>query len=118
MSIANFSASFSTLEPPVTYPEDLCTNITYNIVIAYDSEVGSTTEGANLMINPSYADYENLISGAPSGDGFVYGTDVAVNSARAEIEQNAISFGPYFDGGISNLIVGTTFADVYYLPNP
>ncbi len=36
LSIANFSVSFSNLQPPVTYPEDLLPNVIYNVVIAYD----------------------------------------------------------------------------------
>jgi hypothetical protein len=118
LSIANFSVSFSNLQQPVTFPEDLVTGVTYNVVIAYDTSVGSTTEGANLMINPSETDYENLISGDPQGDGFVYGTDIAVNSARSDIEITSISFSPYIDAGISNLIVGTDFPDVYAQPDP
>ena len=116
LSIANFSVSFSNLQQPVTYPEDLSTNVTYNIVIAYDSAVGSVTEGANLLINPSQADYDNLINGFPEGYGFVYGTDIAINAARANIENTALTFSPYISAGISNVIVGTTFADVYTQP--
>ena len=118
LSIANFSVSFSNLQQPVTFPEDLFTNVTYNVVIAYDTAVGSTTEGANLMIDPSSADYNNLIDGLGEGNGFVYGTDIPVNATRGNIEATAIGFSPYVDGGISNVIVGTTFTDVYSLPNP
>ena len=118
LSIANFSVSFSNLQQPVTYPEDLTTNVVYNIVIAYDTQVGSPTEGANLLIDPSYLDYDNLIDGEGEGNGFVYGTDIAINAARAEIEATAIGFESYIDAGISNVIVGTTFADVYVPANP
>ena len=118
LSIANFSVSFSNLQKPVTFPQDLCTNVTYNVVIAYDTAVGSTTEGANLMIDPSDQDYENLIAGEGEGSGFVYGTDIAINSTRSDIEITSIGFSPYVDGGISNVIVGTTFADVHTLTNP
>src|SRR5262249_31904632 len=65
LSIANFSVSFSNLQQPITYPEDLATGVTYNVVIAYDTQKGSPTEGANLMIDPSYDDYNNLIDGFP-----------------------------------------------------
>src|SRR5579883_234291 len=44
LSIANFSVSFSNLQPPVTFPQDLAPNVTYTVVIAYDTEVGSVTE--------------------------------------------------------------------------
>lgn len=118
LSIANFSVSFSNLQPPVTFPEDLATNVTYTIVIAYDSAVGSTTEGANLMIDPSSADYGSLIGGGPEDDGFVYGTDTAVNSARANVEISAIDFSPYINAGISNLIIATAFSDVYTNAEP
>ncbi len=117
LAIANFSVSFSNLQPPVIFPEDLSPGVTYNIVIAYDSQVGSVTEGANLMIDPSLADYANLENGDPENSGFVYGLDTAVNSAVANIEATAIGFSPYIDAGISNLIVGTTFQDVYYTPD-
>jgi hypothetical protein len=112
LSIANFSVSFSNLDPPVTYPEDLATNVTYEIVIAYDTAQDSTA-GANLMIDPSSTDYNNLIGGDPEDYGFVYGTDVAVNTNVSNIEITSIGFGPYVNGGISNVIVGTTFSDVY-----
>jgi len=118
LSIANFSVSFSNLQPPVTYPEDLCTNVTYNVLIAYDTSVGSPTEGANLMINPSLQDYYNLIDGLGEGNGFVYGTDIAVNAARADIEATAIGFSPYIDAGISNVVVGNDFTNVYTPANP
>jgi len=118
LSIANFSVSFSNLQQPVTYPEDLVTNVVYNIVIAYDTQIGSTTEGANLLIDPSFLDYDNLIAGEGEGNGFVYGTDTAINTARAQIEASAIGFGPFIDAGISNVIVGTDFADVYSQASP
>ena len=118
LSIANFSVSFSNLQPPVTFPEDLVTNVTYEIVIAYDTQVGSTTEGANLMIDPSYTDYDNLIGGDGEGFGFVYGTDIAVNTNVSDIDVTAIGFTPFVDAGLSNVIVGTAFSNVYTLPNP
>ena len=117
LSIANFSVSFSNLDPPVTYPEDLATNVTYEIVIAYDTAVGSTTEGANLLIDPSSTDYNNLIGGDGEGFGFVYGTDVAVNTNQSNIEITSIGFGPFINSGISNVIEGTTFSDVYNTNN-
>jgi len=116
LSIANFSVSFSNLQPPVTYPEDLATNVPYEVVIAYDTAPFSVTAGATLMINPSLTDYANLIAGDGEGSGFVYGTDVAINTNRSDIEITSIGFSPFIDGGISNLVAGTTFADVYTLP--
>ena len=113
LSIANFSVSFSNIQQPVTFPQDLCTNVVYNVVIAYDTTFGSPTEGANLMINPSANDYNNLISGYPQGSGFVYGTDIAVDTNQANIKVTAIDFQPYITAGISNVVIGTTFADVY-----
>jgi hypothetical protein len=113
LSIANFSVSFSNLEPPVTYPLDLATNVTYTIVIAFDTSQVSTTSGANLMIDPSATDYDNLIGGDGEDNGFVYGTDVAVNSAQANIEITSIGFSPYINAGFSNVIIGTAFTDVY-----
>ena len=84
----------------------------------YDTAVGSPTEGANLMINPSYSDYQNLMNGDPEGSGFVYGTDIPINATRGDIEVTSIGLSPYVDGAISNVLVGTTFADVYTAPNP
>ena len=118
LAIANFSVSFSNLQRPVIFPEDLAVGVTYNIVIAYDTTVGSTTEGANLLIDPSDTDYNNLINGGSEGEGFVYGIDAAINSARANVEIAEIGFSPYIDAGISNVIVGTTYADVYAVTNP
>ena len=65
------------------------------------------------MINPSGVDYNNLIGGAGEGSGFVYGTDIAINATRGDIEITRIGFSPYIDAGISNVILGTTFPDVY-----
>jgi hypothetical protein len=118
LAVANFSVSFSNLQPPVTFPEDLATNVTYTIVIAYDTEEGSTTEGANLLIDPSAQDYNNLIYGDYTssngiGYGFAYGTDVAVVTNENNLEIGAIGLSPYVDAGFSNVIAGTTFADVY-----
>ncbi len=117
LSIANFSVSFSNLQPPVTFPMDLATNVTYEIVIAYDTAVGSVTEGANLMIDPSLQDYANLEAGDTEYNGFVYGLDAAVNTNVSNIEITGIEFDPYINAGISNLIVGTTFQDVYSAPS-
>jgi hypothetical protein len=116
LSIANFSVSFSNLDPPVTYPLDLCTNVPYEIVIAYDIAQGNT-EGANLLIDPSLTDYNNLISGEGEDNGFVYGTDIAVNAAVGAVYITSLGFSPYIDAGISNVIIGTTFADVYAKPS-
>jgi len=113
LSIANFSVSFSNVQQPVTFPEDLCTNVVYNVVIAYDRTIGGVTEGATLMIDPSQADYDNLLAGAPQNSGFVYGTDKVVVPGQNNIYANAISFQPYITAGISNVVVGTTFEDVY-----
>lgn len=119
LSIANFSVSFSNIQQPVTYPVDLFTNVTYNVVIYYDTEFG-----AFLFIDPTENDYFNALNDGEGnaiqgtlGSGYVYATDKAINSARAQVTPNAIGFQPYFTGGISNVIVGTLFDDVFNTTN-
>jgi hypothetical protein len=98
------------------YPLDLSTGITYTVVIAYDTQIGSLFEGANLMINPSFQDYTNLLDqayvGPGLGEGFVFGTDTTTATNLLNINISRIGFSPYASAGISNVIAGTDFTDV------
>jgi hypothetical protein len=110
LGIANFGNNFN------TYPLDLSTGVTYTVVLAYDTQVGSPTEGANLMINPSFQDYNNLINGVGAaggtGQGFAYGTDTTGNTNLLNINVSYVGFSPYVNGGISNVLAGTDFTNV------
>jgi hypothetical protein len=113
LGVANFSTSFANLVPPVNYPMDLATGITYTVVILFDNNPNDfTLGGATLWINPSEQDYQNAADGydiSPGiGDGFVYGLDTA--GSWGDITQ--IGFSPYVNAGISNVMAGTSFDDV------
>jgi hypothetical protein len=117
LGIANFSTSFSSLVPPVNYPLDLSTGVTYTVVILFGNNPEDMTfAGATLWINPSEQDYENVVNGddiSPGiGDGFVYGTDTPANLALQSLVITQIGFSPYANAGISNVMAGTAFEDV------
>jgi hypothetical protein len=110
LGIGNFSTTHN------DFPLDLSTGITYTVVIAYDTTIGSPFEGANLMINPSFQDYNNLANqvytGPGMGVGFVYGTDTTGNTNLLNIHASYIGFSPYANAGIGNVIAGTDFTNV------
>ncbi len=118
LGIANFSTSYASLSPPVYFPLDLSPGITYNVVIAYDTDVNSPTVGATLMINPSSQDYQNFINDADGmtdtyyGQSYVYPFDITTSPALLNIVISQIGFSPYINAGISNVIAGTDFTDV------
>ncbi len=111
LGIGNFGSSAHN-----DYPLDLATGVTYTVVIAYDTSIGSPLEGANLMINPSFQDYTNLLdevyTGPGIGDGFVFGTDTTSATNLLDINISYIGFSPYANAGISNVIAGTDFTNV------
>jgi hypothetical protein len=111
LGIGNFGASAHN-----DYPMDLSTDITYTVVIAYDKEVGSPIEGANLMINPSFTDFNNLMDGLTTGpgigEGFAYGTDTSTSTNLLNINVSYIGFSPYVGAGISYVMAGTDFTNV------
>jgi hypothetical protein len=100
------------------YPMDLATNTTYYVVISYDTNQNDTVNlpGAVLVVNPAtVTDYDNSLS---------YGTDnTLATPGQASIDISALGFSQYqYQGvaGIGDVIVGTTFSDVFpYTPtNP
>jgi hypothetical protein len=117
LGIANFDTSVSTIVPPVDYPLDLATGITYTVVILFDTNQDDTTfVGATLWINPSEQDYQNVVDaggyGPDPGPGFVYGLDTTSSQSLQDINISQIGFSPYVNAGISNVIAGNTFDDV------
>ena len=130
LGIANIATEFGglgSLAPPINYPEDLATDVWYNVVILYDPNQNDLTyAGATLWINPSENDFLNVPNGnlvyddngipVPGlGVNFVYATDRIANSDTNQLDINIaqVGFGPYAGNeGISNIIVGTTFDDV------
>ncbi len=117
LGIANFATSFSALTPPVNYPLDLATGVTYTVVVLFDTnQDNSTFVGSTLWINPSPQDYQNLVDagglGANPGDGYVFGIDTTTSDPLLKINISEIGFSPFANAGISNVITGNTFADV------
>jgi hypothetical protein len=118
LGIANFDTSYSTISPPVNFPRDLAPGISYNVVIAYDTDQNSPLTGATLMINPSYQDYQNALQDGINqiytyfGQSYVFPSDFTSSSALLNIVISEIGFSPYVNAGISNVIAGTTFTDV------
>jgi hypothetical protein len=118
LGVANYDNSFGTVVPPVNYPMDLATGVTYTVVILFDTNQSDLTfVGSTLWINPSEEDYQNVVDGyntSPGiGEGFVYGTDTTTKSNLLNINISQIGFSQY--GGvqaIGNIKVGTNFDDV------
>jgi hypothetical protein len=113
LGIANFDTSFANLTPPVNYPMDLATGITYTVVILFDNNPNNQNlAGSTLWINPSQQDFQNAANGdviSPGiGAGFVYGLDISGNMVNI----TQIGFSPYANAGISNVIAGTDFTNV------
>src|ERR1700733_3877590 len=108
LGIANYDTSFLTVVPPVNYPLDLATGITYTVVMLFDTNQDNQTfVGSTLWINPSEQDYENVVEaagmGSDPGDGFVYGTDTTSSQNLLNINITQIGFSPYVNAGISNV---------------
>ena len=122
LGLANYATSFAALVPPVNYPLDLATGVTYTVVIAFDNTPNATIDtdpllGSTLWINPSETDYQNAINGYYSGTagigvGYVYGLDTTANTNLLQMIESEIGFSPYVNAGISNVIVATTFDQV------
>jgi hypothetical protein len=116
LGVGSFTTSFSASQPPINYPEDLSTGVTYTVVCAYDTDQGSPTVGANLWINPSAQDYTNdldqIATSQPGiGVGYVFGTDKTTVAALLDITNMQAAFSPFVNGGVSNVIVATQFTD-------
>jgi len=114
LGIANFDTSYANLIPPVNYPMDLATGITYTVVILFNNNIYDTTfGGSTLWINPSEQDWYNESAGnaySPGvGWGYVYGLDTSGNLGTGITQ---IGFSPYINAGISNVMAGTDFDDV------
>jgi hypothetical protein len=118
LGIANFDTSFSTVVPPVNFPMDLAPGVTYNVVIAYDTDPESLLTGGTLMINPSYQDYLHLMNDSDNGTttyfgiSYVYPNDTTSSQGALDIGISQIGFSPYANAGISNVMAGTDFTDV------
>lgn len=109
LGIANFATSIS-VSGTMNYPMDLATGVTYTVVIAYDKFVDSPIVGANLWVNPTAQDITNAYNGSTLN--IAYGTDTTSLTNLLDIDIAQIGFSPYVDGGVSNVIAGTTYADV------
>jgi hypothetical protein len=98
-------ASYSTAGGVAFFPLDLATGITYQVVFSYDPNNNAPLAGSTLWVNP-----------ASDSDANVYGTDTLSNPAQENIVISQISFSQdaYIGvAAISNVIVGTTFSDVF-----
>ncbi len=109
LGVANFASTILALGT-MNYPQDLATGVTYTVVIAYDKYTDSPLVGASLWINPSAQDFTNSYNGDTTGVAF--GTDTTTSTNLLNINIAQIGFSPYANAGISNVIVGTAFADV------
>ena len=118
LGIANYANSYAALVPPVYFPLDLATGVTYTVVIAFDTNPYSDITGGTLMINPSYQDYENVLENVDFGQSFVYDNDTTTDPGRLDIAISQIAFEPYINAGISNVICGTDFPYVITATNP
>jgi hypothetical protein len=118
LGIGSFTTTFSSIAPPVNYPMDLATGVTYTVVCLFDTNQNpyNVFLGSTLWINPSEQDYENAAAGdaiSPGiGNGYVYGTDTTGSQALQNINISQIGFSPYANAGISNVIAATTFDEV------
>jgi hypothetical protein len=111
LGIANYSTTFNSTQPPINYPLDLATGITYTVVILFDNNQDDPLVGATLWINPSLTDYYDAVAAPESPNGFVYGTDIG-STAQNNITNSEIELSPYVNAGISNVIIATTFSEV------
>lgn len=118
LGIANYANSYAALVPPVYFPLDLATGVTYTVVIAFDTNPYSDITGGTLMINPSHQDYENVLENVDFGQSFVYDNDTTTDPGRLDIAISQIAFEPYINAGISNVICGTDFPYVITATNP
>lgn len=123
LGVANYATSFAALTPPVNYPMDLATGVTYTVVCLFDANQNNETfVGSTLWINPSLQDYQNVVDGlniSPGiGEGFVYGIDTTSSQNLLDINITQIGFDPYANATISNVMAGTTFADVNHTSLP
>ncbi len=128
LGIANYDTEFNGADanfPPINYPEDLATDIWYTVVIEFGNNgAPAYAGGAALWINPSMKDYENFYNGdeydsytdTNAVGNYVYATDTSQIQAEENIVVGQIAFMPDSSSGnegISNVIAGTEFADVF-----
>ncbi len=128
LGVANFDTEFGGADseyPPVNYPEDLATDTWYTVVIAYgNNSAPAYAVNATLWINPSLQDYTNFLNGVEYDNytdtnaigNYVYGTDPTDLNSLLNINVAQLEFMPGSQSGsegISNVIAGSEFADVY-----
>ena len=87
-----------------SFPLDLATGITYQVVFSYDVNTSDPYPNATLWVNPvTINDYN------------VYGTDLVTATNQVNIVISQVAFSQYPNQGVAaigNVIVGTTFGDV------
>ncbi len=122
LAIGNYDTSYNVLTPPTTFPEDLSTGVWYQVVVLYDISGDADSPNAWLWINPSEQDYQNFVqadgsffySGIPGlGDNYVGAQDTSGSASQLAMQPTQVGFSPYVNAGVSNVIVGTAFNDVY-----
>ncbi|HSY43192.1 MAG TPA: hypothetical protein VK811_04730 [Candidatus Acidoferrum sp.] len=128
LGIGNFDTEFEGQDadfPPINYPEDLATDTWYTVVMAYgnNSSPGYAL-GGTLWINPSPQDYQNFVNNTEptlytdtnASGNYVYTTDTTTIPADLNIIVSQIEFMPGSSSGnegISNVIAGSEFSDVF-----
>jgi hypothetical protein len=128
LGIGNFDTEFGGADsafPPINYPEDLATDTWYTVVVAYgNNSAPGYAQNANLFINPSLQDYTNFLnfdeddnySDTNAIGHYVYAVDQASTPAQQGVIVAQVEFLPGSQSGsegISNVIAGSEFSDVY-----
>jgi hypothetical protein len=99
LGISDFATTITT-SGATNFPMDLSTDITYQVVMSYDTSL----DAAFLWINP-----------ASESDLNVYGTDLTTSPNLLNINISQIGFSQYDNQGVAaigNVKVGTAFSDV------
>lgn len=99
LGVSDFATTITT-SGATNFPMDLSTDITYQVVMSYDTSL----DAAFLWINP-----------ASESDLNVYGTDITTSPNLLNINISQIGFSQYDNQGVAaigNVKVGTAFSDV------
>lgn len=117
LGIANIATSLSTAGV-TNFPLDLATGITYQVIFSYDTDQSSSdpTTGANLWVNPSMSDLNDLVNEVYANDSLSTAT-----AGQTSIQISQIGFSQYENQGIvaiGNVNVGTAPTDFGFATVP
>jgi hypothetical protein len=86
------------------FPLDLATDITYQVVFSYDTNLSDSYPNATLWVNP-----------VTINDSNVFATDSPTNPTQVSILISQVDFSQYANQGVAaigKVVVGTSFGDV------